>query len=254
MHYVIEAACSSRSGKVRTNNEDNFYFDGRCLEVNNTGLSHCITATKSTEKMFCLGVFDGIGGKNYGEYASYTAAKFIQQKSKLFSEYVVAERDFLNNLCIEINDAILKKGQELCTNHIGTTAGILLFSQEFVYACNIGDSRVYRFRDGVLLQLSIDHIEERVHGSTDKKAPLSQYLGIQESDFQIEPYIAKGGIQKGDQYLICSDGLTDMLTDADIRNILSGQKNPSLCVDDLIRAAIENGGKDNITMILCNVI
>ena len=70
----------------------------------------------------------------------------------------------------------------------------------------------------------------------------------------LDPYIAKGEIRSGDRYLLCSDGLTDMLSNFEIADILSSHDDPQKCVQELIDAALKQGGRDNITVILCKII
>ena len=74
MAYLIDAACCCNTGKVRKNNEDNFYFAGRCLEEQNNGLKHPVSTTFSLRKEHCVAVFDGMGGEYFGESASFAAA------------------------------------------------------------------------------------------------------------------------------------------------------------------------------------
>ena len=94
---------------------------------------------------------------------------------------------------------------------------------------------------------------EKRDGKSTKKAPLTQHLGINPEDFLIEPYIAKGELKRGDQYLLCSDGLTDMLTNLEIDEIMSSTDTAGDCVQKLIDAALEKGGKDNVTAIVCRI-
>ena len=253
MLYILDAACLCNTGKVRKNNEDNFFFDGRCLEVDNSGLKHPVTMTKTLRRDLCVAIFDGMGGENFGEYASFAAAKCMQYTTRRLEDYLIPERRFLNNICMKINDAVVAKQQDLCTERMGSTMVALYFSAGYVYVCNLGDSRAYRLRDGEFLQLSVDHLEKR-NGQTKEKAPLTQHLGINPEDFLIEPYIAKGKLKHGDKYLLCSDGLTDMLTNFDIADIISNIDSPGECVQRLIDSAMAKGGKDNITAIMCRIL
>ena len=84
------------------------------------------------------------------------------------------------------------------------------------------------------------------------KPPLSQNLGIPPDELKIEPYVAKGQYYDGDVYLICSDGLTDMVSEEEIADTLSG-RGILEAQKRLLNAALDNGGKDNITIILCKV-
>lgn len=82
MSYMLDAACLCNTGKVRKNNEDNFFFDNRCLEVNNTGLKHPVSMAKPLRRELCVAVFDGMGGENFGEYASSAAAECMQHMTR----------------------------------------------------------------------------------------------------------------------------------------------------------------------------
>lgn len=177
----------------------------------------------------------------------------MQYTTRRLEDYLIPERRFLNNICMKINDAVVAKQQDLCTERMGSTMVALYFSAGYVYVCNLGDSRAYRLRDGEFLQLSVDHLEKR-NGQTKEKAPLTQHLGINPEDFLIEPYIAKGKLKHGDKYLLCSDGLTDMLTNFDIADIISNIDSPGECVQRLIDSAMAKGGKDNITAIMCRIL
>lgn len=254
MQFTIQAACGCNRGKVRANNEDNFYFDGRCLPRENNGLRHAITMEATLQKEQCMAVFDGLGGGNYGEYASFYAAECMRAKMNELTQYAISEKTFLTDLCLSMNQAVNDAARKMRTSRMGSTVVSLMFYQGFVYTCNVGDSKSFRFRNGVLLQLSEDHVEGAVNFSSGRKKPaLSQCLGISEDEFIIEPYIAKGELQKGDLYLLCSDGLTDMLSDTEIRSILSVEESAVSCVEHLIAQALENGGRDNITVIVCEI-
>ena len=252
MGFSIEAACACHMGKVRKNNEDNFFFDGKCLELENKGLRNIASFSDHLKSGLCLAVFDGMGGENFGEVASFTAARQIQSISKTFSDYFVSEKKYLVNLALQLNDAVVEAEKALYTERCGSTMVALYFSCGYVYACNVGDSRAYRLRDGEFLQLSVDHVEKRP-GRGSKKAPLTQYLGIDPEEMQIEPYVAKGKLCKGDIYLLCSDGITDMLTNIEISDIMLSSENAETCVQRLVQSALEHGGRDNITAIICKI-
>ena len=253
MSYILDTACLCNTGKARKNNEDNFFFDGRCMQADNNGLKHPVTMTRTLRRELCVAVFDGMGGENFGEQASFCAADCMQHTTRKLKDYFIPERKFLNSMCMKINDAVVAKQQELCTERMGSTMVALYFSHGYVYVCNLGDSRAYRLRDGEFLQLSVDHLEKR-EGSAKKKAPLTQHLGISPDNFLIEPYIAKGKLKHGDQYLLCSDGLTDMLTNFEIDEILSNTFSSEDCVQKLIDSALEKGGRDNMTAIVCRIL
>lgn len=253
MAYILEAACLCNTGKVRKNNEDNFFFDGRCLEEDNSGLKHPVAMTRTLRRELCVAIFDGMGGENFGECASFAAADTMQYMTRTLRDYFIPERAFLNRICLKLNDAVVAKQKELLTERMGSTMVALYFSHGYVYVCNLGDSRAYRLRNGEFLQLSEDHVEKR-EGQQRKKAPLTQHLGIDPENFLIEPYIAKGELERGDQYLLCSDGLTDMLSNLEIDEILCASPTAEECAQKLVDAALEKGGRDNVTVIVCRIL
>ena len=251
--YILDAACGCHTGRIRHRNEDNFFFDGRILEAENNGLKHPVVMTHSLRREICLAVFDGMGGENFGEIASFTAAECMQKMTRTLKDFFIPERQFLTRMCRGLNDAVVAKAGELGTEHMGTTIAALYFSHNYVYVCNVGDSRAYRLRDGQFLQLSVDHVE-RQKAESKIKAPLTQNLGIDPEQFLIEPYIAKGKLQQGDRYLLCSDGLTDMLTNMEIDEVIRQTLSAEEIVDQLIEEALKRGGKDNITAIMCRIL
>lgn len=252
MGFVIEAACGCNKGKIRKNNEDNFYFDGKCLEVENDGLKNPAYIETPVKRGLSYAVFDGMGGENFGEVASFVAARQMQQTERALGDYLISEKKYLNRLSMSLNEAVLQAKREQFTDRMGTTMVSLCFSGRYVYVCNIGDSRAYRLRDGEFLQISEDHVERR-SVREHRKAPLTQHLGIDPEDMLIEPYIAKGELKKGDMYLLCSDGLTDMLTDLEISCLMSDTVDTETCVSSLVQAALDKGGRDNITAIICRI-
>ena len=252
MLYAIDAACLCNTGKIRKNNEDNYYFDGEFLESDNTGLDHPLITEKKLVGDISFAVFDGMGGEDFGEIASYTAAIFLKNHTKSLRDCLKPREKYLNDLCLKINESVVEKEKELMTERMGSTLVLCCFSRNKVYACNLGDSRVYRLRNSAFIQLSMDHVEKR-EGEARKKAPLTQHLGIDPERYLLEPHIMKEHIEPGDQFLLCSDGLTDMLTDSEICEIMLHSQNARESVQQLIDAALEKGGKDNVTAIVCRI-
>lgn len=253
MRLILEAACACHPGKVRKNNEDNFFFDGRCLEADNAGLRNVVSMEEPLKNGTALAVFDGMGGENFGEQASFTAARTMQQSAKTASDFFVSEKKHLERLTAQLNEAVVAQQKQLQTSRMGTTMVCLYFSGRYVYVCNVGDSRAYRLRSGEFMQISRDHVDSRPL-KEGRKPLLTQHLGIDPEEMQIEPYIAKGEIKRGDRYLLCSDGLTDMLTNFEISDIMIQSEDIATCAQRLIEAALERGGRDNITVIICAIM
>ena len=255
MQFELEAACLCDMGRIRKNNEDNFYFDRQILDEDNAGLNEplCLHAS---EGAVCFAVFDGMGGHADGQTAAHLAARVFQrdcipvERSKMLSEtfFSTAVRHMNDTVCIEA---------ERLNNNMGTTAVILGFCEESVYLCNVGDSRAYRFRQGQMTQISIDHTEvipPFLRTARHKKPRLSQCIGISSEELLLEPYLAQGAIESGDVFLLCSDGLSDMVMPDEISRVLGSGQNADECVRALIELALSHGGKDNITVIVIRVL
>lgn len=249
---IIEAACGCNIGRIRKNNEDNFYFCGRMLPQDNNGLRTVYTQKVRLDEIPLFAVLDGMGGEEAGEAASYIAAQTADRLAAQLKKFLIAPRDFLEQLCTEMNRAVCRESAKLTFGRMGSTVAALLFFGDQPYVCNLGDSRVYRLRDNELLQLSVDHVEAIPPG-VGRKPRLMQHLGIFEDEMRLEPHVAKGTAEKGDIFLLCSDGLTDMLTSVEICTILKENRSVKRAAEKLIGLALEHGGKDNVTVIICKV-
>ena len=96
-------------------------------------------------------------------------------------------------------------------------------------------------------------MDSRALFKKNTKPSLTQHLGIDEEEFLVEPSIVRMELQAGDRYLLCSDGLTDMVSDEQIKQLLEGADSASSAVRKLIDTALDNGGRDNITVIVLTV-
>ena len=250
MNYRVKYAALSHKGKVRGKNQDNLWCKGLFLEKENEGLTEVFSGEMKRGTYPAFVVFDGISGGQQGEAAAYVAARKFGDCFKKKSLKSDGEREvFLTKTCFAMNDEICDYAKR---NHIqgtGATTAILMFGSEKVMACNLGDSRVYRLSKGILKQLTQDHVEGYMES---RKAPLTQHLGIPKDKFSLEPFITKVDYHQHDRYLVCSDGLTDMLSFEEIGRILV-EDEISDVVKTLVDQALEKGGLDNITVLVCEV-
>lgn len=249
--YILRAECYCHKGRVRTNNEDNFLFENYFLEKDNSGLKEPIRDSLPLEKPVCYAVFDGMGGQSMGEDAAYIAAETLNEMKY---RKVMPER-LLSEYCAEANKKIFSISDHYRLGMPGTTAVIILFKEDEAWVCNIGDSRCYLIRDHEIRKLSVDHVEqigvdEKRYG---RKPRLTQNLGIDPEELSVSPYIDSCNIQKGDVYLLCSDGLTDYLSDSEIAEIIDKRERSVFTTERLVHLALSRGGKDNITAVLCEV-
>ena len=252
MSYKIQYAYTCSRGKVRKNNEDNFWVLGNYLERLNGGMATIVEGQVSQKTVPAFGVFDGMGGESCGETAAFLAADTFQQcyqeDEGERQDYV---EEFLRNSCISMNNEVCRYAWEHRVDCMGATAALLVFGRTRIGVCNVGDSRVYQAYDGAFRQISKDHVA-RVNGNY-KKAPLTQYIGLPEEEIRLIPYVVSGEYHEGDRFLICSDGLTDMLSDEEIAQIMGAYSEVKDAVFYLLQAAMGRGGRDNTTIILCEL-
>lgn len=254
-YLVLDAACGSNIGRLRTNNEDNCFFDGKTLPEDNAGIP-TPWSRRFRNTSVCFGVFDGMGGAEDGQTASYLAAQaFAADCGKLPAGGMLSESFFLSAIS-HMNSVVFAEAESR-RNNMGTTTVLIGFCETALYICNVGDSRAYRFRDGQLTHITMDHVESLppfLQGDRRRKPKLSQCIGISPEELLIEPYVAQGVLREGDVFLLCSDGLTDMVPDEELRLLLAEGGELSRTVQRLIDAALAHGGKDNVTVLLVKTV
>lgn len=254
---IIKSTAETNVGKVRDNNEDNFFLCGR---YKNDPNKDSFGASDCKRDAACLfAVCDGMGGIQLGEIASLTAVKTLAKYADDFDLH-------LDEYIADANRLVCDEAHSRNLRRIGTTLAALSICGETALAYNIGDSRVYLFRDGLLTQLSEDHTQVQAllkYGVITEdealqhpgKHVLTQHIGIPPGELQIEPYAAEPiALKSGDVFLLCSDGLTDMLTDDEIHGILSGGGDLDSRKERLIERALGNGGRDNVTVVLVTAV
>ena len=226
-------------------NQDNFICEGRYTELDGPGFFAPFFGRACADKKRLFGIFDGMGGEECGEVASYIAA-VCASKIKLGRD---TEAEALR-FCKEANAAICEYASKHSVACMGTTAAAIITEKDKAVVFNVGDSRIFRFDGDTLAQISVDHVAV---SSFKRKPPLLQFLGIPETEMIIEPHIATHELLCGDRYLICSDGLTDMVEEKDIAQIIKDTPTEK-AAEALLERALQNGGRDNITVILLSVV
>lgn len=199
-------------------------------------------------------VADGMGGHEYGEIASAVARETVVREVRAGSPLIEAIR----KADAEIIEISQMRQRSL---PMGTTIASACIRNDDFEVAWVGDSRAYLWRDGRLQQLSQDHsivqdLIEKGAISTEqaRRHPhrniITQALGITEPD-QLNIETVAGHLAPGDQLLLCSDGLTEELDDSVLTQVLSRKElSAQECVDQLVLAALERGGTDNITAIV----
>lgn len=228
---------------------------------------------KTNQDSICLdythnffAVADGMGGHNGGDIASQLSVNFIPEFIK--ENLSVEPEKLMRNMITEINRAILQKAKEnIELQGMGTTISAIQFCGPQLVIGNVGDSRVYLLNNNYIFQLTRDHsfVQEKLNMGlyTREEAALDQQKNVLvrsvgfEEQLQVDVFLYR--ICKNDIFLICSDGLHGKVSDADILHIVHKNiSDPSKCqladvektVNELIKQANDNGGQDNISVIL----
>ena len=256
VQYQLSGAVICGPGQVRTKNQDNYYLNGK---FNDDPLYAGVQRRADRANGSGLyAVADGMGGEKLGEAASWFAVRSLQELPAAVSG-------------LDLIAYLERRNGEICALmrsnggvRIGTTFVGLSIQDDLARIINIGDSRAYLFRQGQMRQVSCDHTTAQqmvdmgvlTREEADKhphRHALTQHLGIFPEELLIEPYTKEGHIAPGDIFLLCSDGLFEMVSDAQILETLSGSGDVKAKAEALFARAMEGGGRDNITVMLISV-
>lgn len=263
-HITIHSAVGVNTGNIRENNEDNFYFNGIHLNKENREIP-VQYAEKRTDDLQIYAVCDGMGGEARGEDASLIAVETLAKYQNMLSSNNIHDFDkYIEMYLLEASNSINEKSKDIGYRRIGTTIALLCVVKDKICIYNIGDSRVYRLHRNKLTQMTEDHTQamRAVRMGTIKpkdaknhphRNKLTQYLGVSTAEMIIKPSISCLDAVDNDMYLLCSDGITDMIDDDDIKKIMKHGKTEKDIVNELIEKAKNNGGRDNITAIVLRI-
>ncbi|GAB1328656.1 Stp1/IreP family PP2C-type Ser/Thr phosphatase [Streptomyces sennicomposti] len=238
MSLSLRFAAGSHKGMIREGNEDSGYAGPRLLAI-----------------------ADGMGGQAAGEVAS----------SEVISTIVALDDDVPgSDLLTSLGTAVQRANDQLRAmveedpqlEGMGTTLTALLWTGQRLGLVHVGDSRAYLLRDGVLTQITQDHtwvqrlvdegrITEEEASTHPQRALLMRALGSSE---HVEPDLSVREVRAGDRYLICSDGLSGVVSHQTMEETLASYQGPQETVQELIQLALRGGGPDNITVIIADVL
>ena len=261
MPAKIKFAARSETGNVRTNNEDNLYCNGIIMTVSESGRPFFLNG--STEAPALFAVFDGMGGEDCGEVASLKAAEALQNHSRRILRSINNADKEINNYVSAVNSELIgfMRSQDIRT---GATLVLSVIGTGSFRIYNLGDSRGFRIENGRLLRVTDDHTvaEEKmrmglISAAQAEKSPerhiLTRYLGDDDEYGAIPDASKEYSFKTHSGGLLCSDGLTDMLTFPEISRIMSAAREPSEAVNMLVDSALKKGGRDNVTCLVFEI-
>ncbi len=258
--YFWSCAGFSRKGE-RPDNEDNYYLDGAFLPE---GEEDAAPRAAGLRSKGVLAVFDGMGGEQAGEYASFTAADLLARKrgELLGVRDQEAFRSAVRAYVREVNGRLRRRGEELQAT-VGAAMTLLLLRGREALICNLGDCRIYCLRKGRLSLLTRDHtlaaFLQRRGDLTPEEArkdprrhALMRHMGSDQGGDALDPYFRRMELEAGDRFLLCSDGVSGSLEEADLIRLL-GKGSPAAAAKALTEAAIRTGSRDNLTVLCAQV-
>jgi protein phosphatase len=247
MTYPFEWGAATDVGRAREKNEDAF-------------------VVKPEMGLFLA--LDGLGGHPAGDVAAAAAAKDLPDVVRERLDSMKARRSrtirqWLARLIREQNGQLHLQGltQSGCEG-MGTTLAAVLLMAGRAYVANLGDSRVYRLRAGKLVRLSRDHSVVRELVEQGEIEPgdamthharnlVTEYLGMPG---EVHPYVRSYAVKREDCFLLCTDGLTDQVTEATVEELLRGRTDCQATCEQLVEMANASGGLDNVTAVLARWI
>ena len=258
---TVRSGKASHKGMVRSRNEDGL-------------LSMELSSVEGTEGMFfgLYAVADGIGGCEGGEIASNLALRVLAESivkslllPRLRPEMHSLNKEFVLQALTEgvdvANNGIYIQAQTK-GNNMGTTLAVVLIINATAYIANVGDSRIYLLEGEQLRQVTTDHslvaslvaageiTPEEIY-THPRRNIITRCLGMQP---EIEVDIFVEELKSADSLLVCSDGLWEMVRDDEIKDVVLRAQNPQAVCEQLIELANQNGGVDNVSMIVAKVV
>ena len=269
----VELAAASHPGKVRANNEDHYLVTrmGRTFQAVSTNMPAGEVPDQVDEVAYGLVVADGMGGMAAGERASQLAIRTgvdLVLNSPLWTTRADEEAsrqliDQLRDYFRRVDRAVI--GESMSDSHLrgmGTTLTVAYLIDASAIIVHVGDTRAYLFRKGGLRQLTKDHT--MAQGLADagairpdevqnhaKRHVLINFVGGPTSG--VEPEVHNVKLEDGDVLLLCSDGLSEMVKDAQIAGALGQAVGLDASARALIELALDGGGRDNVTVVLAKI-
>lgn len=272
---LVEVTSAARSdvGKIRQNNEDHYLVARlrRAIKIDATNLDSLRIPLLREEGGHLLAVADGMGGMASGEDASFLAIsaglELLRDAAKWYldvsgpneiEELVETCRSYIK----QINQRVYAHAsQDLAKEGMGTTLSVAYSVGLRLFVIHVGDSRVYLSHGGTLQQITRDHTVAQDLATTGRitqsevkshrmRNVLTNYIGSPDQGIKAE--IHRLELHSGDRLLLCSDGLSDQVDDAEIARILADEAEPKAACDRLVDAALASGGRDNITVIVAD--
>ena len=266
----VDLSALSHMGHRRANNEDHYLVlrIGRTLETLSTSLPAGVVPARDEEVNYVMIVADGMGGHAAGEIASQTALSALIGLALELPDWILRVdqahvRDMeerARSRFQKVSEMVVELAQrEPALQGMGTTLTVARSLGRDLMITHVGDSRAYLLRAGTLHRLTKDHTFAQLLVDLGRMTPeeaarsshrhaLTNVIGSTTTDLEVDTEFLK--LEDGDRVLLCSDGVTDLLDDHTLTNILLESVNSRDACERLIQRALDAGGRDNVTVIV----
>jgi serine/threonine protein phosphatase PrpC len=267
---AVDAAGLTHTGLVRTSNEDHFLISrlGRYFETISTSLPPDDLPRRADDATYSLIVADGMGGHSAGEVASRLAIREIVRLAFELPDWIIRIDDSTRESAAarsqgrieKLNAMVIEGGQrDPHLRGMGCTLTAARNLGRVLQVVHVGDSRAYLLRAGRLHRLTRDHtyvqmlvdsglMTEEEAATSRKRHLLVNAVGGSDEDVYVD--VERVRLATGDRVLLCSDGLTDAVSDEEIRTLLAGAATAATATEALVARALDAGGRDNITVVV----
>ncbi len=252
----IEYCCITDKGTVRKTNEDSILCNGEIINFRDHYESPEVFLKDVGDDVICFSVADGMGGHEAGEIASRLTLEKLAEEIKNNGVSLLND-DMLKSVIEKIHVEITEYGSKSGKKAMGTTLVGTLFNNSRFIVFNVGDSRLYTFRDGYLAQKTRDHsLAEQMGGSVPKNY-ITSSIGGGISNITIDIYDLTGKTRGNDLVIICSDGLTDIDMERsydEIESLMqSNIEDLKKLNSELLNFSLSNGSSDNVSLITVKI-
>jgi len=268
MGLRIDAAVINHIGR-RSNNEDNFFLNGMYMERSQMNLGG-LYQTEFSQSNQVYAVCDGMGGAEFGEEASLCAVKCIGEYVKECDQPDSSAYLFhlINDMSQKVDQ--ISKSKNMPSGSCGSTIAMLTFGDWYFRSVHVGDSRIYLYRNGKISRITKDHSEVQVMVDAGTITPeeawmhpkrniITKHLGMPLYDRPLKPTVSpRLDLKVGDRFVICSDGLSDVVRDSHLEEMLAAGNSTKDTCSQLAQTALYEADRyglnsDNITVILLDV-
>lgn len=262
----FQAIALSDVGRHRKNNEDNLYFKQAWRKPEETAKRYKAQMS-GEERRTLFAICDGMGGEALGEQASHIAVSGLKVLEDRFNN--VSGQAFpklMDHYIARTNETICQYIQDNSGLRMGTTFTCMLLGRHVAQVINVGDSMAFLYREGLFYPLTQKHthvqrlldmgiITESEAVMHPDRHRLTQHLGLFPEEKNLEPSVTPEiWIKADDIFMLCSDGITEMLSMQQIESLLNSGGSLEDIGDRMLAAALEAGGKDNASLILVSVV